>query len=249
MNADLAYTAARQAIDPDAGYVVHVRTGTGWTQPGDPDQRELPGLDVLLAARRVLRAQPAGRVWCTPGDTLNVSTGNGRLWLRFVLSYLAATELCENSGCADFLNDAGHCARCATGPEPGEHATTTLWRVLGLAGSAVVPITRDDLTTTDLVTLARAGHTLDQQPHAAHARTPLPAEVKRLLERLALVVDDLDEDRPHAVDADAAFTRSELLTLADTALALYRAHGDPDDLLDRATVLLLAHLAYADLPD
>ncbi|WP_328373476.1 hypothetical protein OG800_50375 (plasmid) [Streptomyces sp. NBC_00445] len=249
MKPDQAYTAARQAIDPDADYIVHVRTDTGWTRPGDPDQRELPGLDVLLAARRVLRAQPAGSVWCTPGEALNVRTGDGRLWLRFVPSHLAATEMCENSGCAEFLNDAGDCMRCATGPFRGEGSATRLWRVLGRADSAVVPLTRDDLTTADLVTLARACHTLSRQHHADRARTPLPAEAEGLLERLALVVDGLDEGHAHAVDANVAFSRGELLTLAETALALYRAHGDSDDLLGRATVLLLAHLAYADMPD
>ncbi|MFB8000043.1 hypothetical protein ACFC4G_45645 [Streptomyces sp. NPDC056002] len=62
MTPDRAYATARQLIDPDADYTVHVRTDTGWTQPADPDHRELPGLDVLLAARRLLRAQPPGRV-------------------------------------------------------------------------------------------------------------------------------------------------------------------------------------------
>jgi len=121
--------------------------------------------------------------------------------------------------------------------------------VLGLVDSAVVPITRDDLTTKDLVSLARACHTLAQQHHAVLARTLLPPSAGPLLERLALVLDDLDDDRQQAVDADLAFSRGELLTLADAALALYRAHGDPDDLLGRATVLLLAHLDYADRPD
>lgn len=121
--------------------------------------------------------------------------------------------------------------------------------MLGLSDSAVLPITRDELTTTDLVRLARACHTLYQQHHAVLARTLQPSEAGPLLERLALVLDDLDEDRPHATDVDVAFTRAELLTLTDTALALYRAHGDPDALLGRPSVLLLAHLAYADMPN
>lgn len=83
MTPDRAYTTARQLIDPDADYTVHVRTETGWAQPGDPDHRELPGLDVLLAARRVLRAQPAGRVSSPHPDTLDIHTGDGQLWLRF----------------------------------------------------------------------------------------------------------------------------------------------------------------------
>ncbi|WP_030390853.1 hypothetical protein [Streptomyces sp. NRRL S-241] len=83
MTPDRAYTTARQLIDPDADYTVQVRTETGWTQPGDPDHRELPGLDVLLAARRVLRAQPAGRVSSPHPDTLDIHTGDGQLWLRF----------------------------------------------------------------------------------------------------------------------------------------------------------------------
>jgi hypothetical protein len=247
---DLAYTAARQVIDPDADYAVHARTPTGWRQPHDPGQRELPGLDVLLAARRALRAEPAGTVWCAPAAALNVRTGDGRLWLRFVPRAVAETELCDTPGCAEFLTSSRRCARCATDPAPGPsgRVLTGLWRVLGLADSAVVPITHDDLTTTDLVSLARACHTLSQQHHAVLARTPLPPSAGPLLERLAVVLDDLDEDHPHAVDADLAFSRGELLILADTALALYRAHEDPDDLLSRATVLLLAHLVYADMP-
>jgi hypothetical protein len=243
-----AYTAARQAVDPDADYVVHVRTASGWAAPGDPGQRDLPGLDVLLAARRVLRAQPAGSVWCTPSETLNLRTADGRLWLRFVPGAVAETELCETPGCAEFLSDSGHCARCAAGPACAGRAPTGLWKVLGLADSAVLPVTRDDLTTTDLVSLARACDTLGHRHHPARAGAPLPPEAGPLRERLALALDDLDEGRPHARDLDSVFTRGELLTLADTALALFRTHGDPDDLLDRAAVLLLAHLAYAALP-
>ncbi|MFI1648258.1 hypothetical protein ACH4XT_15145 [Streptomyces avidinii] len=87
-----AYITARQLIDPDADYTVHVRTETGWTRPADPDHRELPGLDVLLAARRLLRAQPAGRVSSTHPDALDMRTGDGQLWLRFV-----ATTLGDNA--------------------------------------------------------------------------------------------------------------------------------------------------------
>lgn len=83
MSPDRAYTTARQLIDPDADYTVHMRTDNDWTQPTDPDHRELPGLDVLLAARRVLRARPAGHVESTSPDTLDIRTGDGRLWLRF----------------------------------------------------------------------------------------------------------------------------------------------------------------------
>ncbi|WP_024127286.1 MULTISPECIES: hypothetical protein [unclassified Streptomyces] len=251
MTLDRAYASARQLIDPDADYTVHVRAGNGWQSPGNRDQQELPGLDVLLAARRVLRAQPAGRVWSTRPDTLNVCTGDGLLWLRFTVTTLAETGLCDAAECAEFLTDSGHCPRCAAGPSPGPggHAPTGVWKVLGLADSAVLPVTRDDLTTTDLVLLARACHTLDQQHHAVHARTPLPPEAKPLLQRLALVLDDLDEGRPHPLNPDVVFSRAELLTLADTALALYRAHGDPDDLLGSPTVLRLAHLAYADMPE
>ncbi|MFH9818387.1 hypothetical protein [Streptomyces sp. NPDC017230] len=249
MTLDRAYTAARQLIDPDADYTVHVRTDNGWQSPGNRDQRELPGLDVLLAARRVLRTQPAGRVWSTLPNTLNVCTGDGLLRLRFTVTTLAETDLCDAPECAEFLTDSGHCPRCAAGPGPGGRAPTGVWKVLGLADSAVLPVTRDDLTTTDLVLLARACHTLDQQHHAVHARTPLPLEARPLLQRLALVLDDLDEGRPHAPNPADVFSRKELLTLADTALALYRAHGDPDDLLGSPTVLRLAHLAYADMPD
>ncbi|KOV62937.1 hypothetical protein ADL00_23550 [Streptomyces sp. AS58] len=83
MSPDHACATARQLIDPDADYTVHMRTDNGWTQPTDPDHRELPGLDVLLAARRVLRARPAGHVESPSDDTLDIRTGDGRLWLRF----------------------------------------------------------------------------------------------------------------------------------------------------------------------
>ncbi|MEU2769296.1 MULTISPECIES: hypothetical protein [Streptomyces] len=63
------------------------------------------------------------------------------------------------------------------------------------------------------------------------------------------MLDDLDEGRPHALNPDLALSREELLTLADTAPVLYRAHGHPDDLLGSPTVLRLAHLAYADMPE
>ena len=153
MTLDRAYADARQLIDPDADYTVHVRAGNGWQPPGNRDQRELPGLDVLLAARRVLCAQPAGRVWSTRPDTLNVCTGDGLLWLRFTVTTLAETGLCDAAECAEFLTDSGHCPRCAADPSPGPggRAPTAVWKVLGPADSAVLPITRDDLTTTDLV--------------------------------------------------------------------------------------------------
>lgn len=118
MTTDRAYAAARQLIDPDADYAVHVRTGTGWKQPGDADQRELPGLDVLLATRRVLRAQPAGRVWSVRPDTLNLRTGDGRVWLRVVVTTLAQSDLCDTADCAAFLTDDGSCTRCSPGSAP-----------------------------------------------------------------------------------------------------------------------------------
>ncbi|MEU0351444.1 hypothetical protein ABZ302_32145 [Streptomyces sp. NPDC006237] len=83
MSPDHAHATARQLIDPDADYTVHIRTDTGWTQPTDPDHWELPGLDVLLAARRVLCTRPAGHVERASPDTLDIHTGDGRLWLRF----------------------------------------------------------------------------------------------------------------------------------------------------------------------
>lgn len=242
------YAAARLVIDPDADYVVHVRTDTGWTAPADPGHRQLPGLDVLVAARRVLRAEPPGTAWCTSAEALHLRSGDGRLWLRFVLTAVAETDLCPRPGCAEILPDSGNCA-CAGQPAPDDRAPAGLWRVLGLADSAMVPLTSSDLTRTDLVVLARACHLLAQQHHAEAAHTPLPATARPLLERLALVLDDLDEGRPHAVDVDAAFRRDELLTLADAALALYRAHGDVEDVLGRPSVLLLAHLAYTSGPN
>ncbi|MEU2769295.1 MULTISPECIES: hypothetical protein [Streptomyces] len=151
MTLDRAYADARQLIDPDADYTVHVRAGNGWQPPGNRDQRELPGLDVLLAARRVLCAQPAGRVWSTRPDTLNVCTGDGLLWLRFTVTTLAETGLCDAAECAEFLTDSGHCPRCAADPSPGPggRAPTAVWKVLGPADSAVPTVTRDDLTTTE----------------------------------------------------------------------------------------------------
>ncbi|MFD0437326.1 hypothetical protein [Streptomyces chartreusis] len=130
MNPDHAYAAARQLIDPDADYTVRIRTDTGWTQPTDPDHPELPGLDVLLAARRVLRARPAGHVESTSPDTLDIRTGDGRLWLRFTNTTLDS------------------------------HAPEELRRVLGLSRSALAPLARCDLTTSDLVALARTCLTL-----------------------------------------------------------------------------------------
>lgn len=93
MIGDPSYTTARQAIDPDADYVIHIRTDTGWTQPTDPGQSQLPGLDVLLAARRALRAEPAGTVRCTPARTVHIRTGDGRLWLRFMVNTVAEASL------------------------------------------------------------------------------------------------------------------------------------------------------------
>ncbi|MFI8952727.1 hypothetical protein ACIGO6_40490 [Streptomyces sp. NPDC053750] len=84
MNPNHAYATARQLIDPDANYAVHIRTDNAWTKPTDPNHRELPGLDVLMAARRALRAQPVGHVQSTSPGTLDIRTGDGRLWLRFV---------------------------------------------------------------------------------------------------------------------------------------------------------------------
>ncbi|WP_435057779.1 hypothetical protein [Streptomyces sp. bgisy060] len=83
MNPHRDYATARQLIDPGANYSVHVRTDGGWSQPASPDHQELPGLDVLLSARRALRAQPTSCVESTSPDTLDIRTGDGRLWLRF----------------------------------------------------------------------------------------------------------------------------------------------------------------------
>ncbi|GGR80719.1 hypothetical protein GCM10010269_19820 [Streptomyces humidus] len=228
MTPDRAYATARQLIDPDADYTVHVRTDTGWTQPADPDHRELPGLDVLLAARRLLRARPAGHVGSTHPDTLDMHTGDGRLWLRFT-----ATTLGDN--------DPGPAE-----PAADERAPQGLWRLLGLSGSSLAPLARCDLTDSDLVTLARTCLTLSR----AHPlpQPGMPPEAALLLERLASSTEALDSGLPSAPDIDDDFSRTELLTLADTALALYRTHGDPNDLLGRPEVLLLAHLAYDDTP-
>ncbi|MET9103665.1 hypothetical protein [Streptomyces antibioticus] len=92
MNPNHAYATARQLIDPDANYTVHTRTDNGWTQPTDPNHRELPGLDVLLAARRVLRARPAGHVQSTGPNTLDIRTGDGQLWLRFTTGSSSAGQ-------------------------------------------------------------------------------------------------------------------------------------------------------------
>ncbi|MFJ5850862.1 hypothetical protein [Streptomyces sp. NPDC092903] len=156
-----AYASARQLIDPDADYTVHVHTETGWTRPADPDHRELPGLDVLLAARRLLRAQPAGRVNSTHPDTLDMHTADGRLWLRFI-----ATTLGEN----------------APGPaEPATHdrAPQGLWWLIGLSRSSLVPVSRCDLTDSDLETLARTCLTRGSprhrpSRHPRHRRKLLP---------------------------------------------------------------------------
>ncbi|MEU5137752.1 hypothetical protein [Streptomyces californicus] len=161
MNRDRSYAATRQLIDPDADYTVHARSETDWTQPADSDHQELPGLDVLLAARRVLRSEPAGRVWSTRSDTLNVRTGNGQVWLRFTATAAATTDVSQALGCAAFFTATGQCTRCSTGAAPADRAPTGLWRVLGLAGSAVPPVSRTELTTTDLACLARTSLTLD----------------------------------------------------------------------------------------
>ncbi|WP_030841402.1 hypothetical protein [Streptomyces sp. NRRL S-475] len=153
MNPNHAYAAARQLIDPDADYTIHIHTDTGWTQPTDPNHRELPGLDVLLAARRVLRARPAGHVQSTSPDTLDIRTGDGRLWLRFTDTTL------------------GECDSAPDEPALDDHIPTELWRVLRLSGSALAPLARCDLTTSDLEALARTCLTLSQ----AHSLLPQPA--------------------------------------------------------------------------
>ncbi|MFD8947600.1 hypothetical protein ACFV0B_01905 [Streptomyces xanthophaeus] len=226
MNPDRNYATARQLINPDAHYTVYICTDAGWTRPATPDHQELPGLDVLLAARRALRAQPAGRVESTRPDTLDIRTHDGRLWLRFTDSALRGND-----------------------PDTDKHALDVrpageLWRLLGLSGSALVPLTRCDLTASDLMTLARTCLTLNQ----THPQADVPPQATLLLERLATTVEALDTGLPGTPDIDEDFSRTELLTLAETALALYRTHGDPDDLLGRPEVLLLAHLAYDDTP-
>lgn len=203
---------------------------------------------MLLAARRVLRGEPAGRVWSTRPDTLNVCTGNGQVWLRFTVTTIAVTDVCQTPGCAAFLSATGQCTRCSTEATPAGRAPTGLWRVLGLADSAVSPVSRTDLTTPDLVSLARACLTLDDN-YFTLPRPVLPPSTERLLKRLATTVADLDEDRPGSRNVDEALSRTELLTLADAARALYRAHGDPNNLLGRSSVLLLAHLAYTSGPN
>ncbi|WP_331729024.1 hypothetical protein OG592_43135 (plasmid) [Streptomyces avidinii] len=201
------YATARQLIDPDADYTVHVRTETGWTQPADPDHRELPGLDVLLATRRLLRAQPAGRVSSTHPDTLDMHTGDGRLWLRFV-----ATTFGDN--------DPGPAE-----PATNDRAPQGLWRLLGLSGSSLVPVSPCDLTDSDLVTLARTCLTLNQ----THPQPAVPPQAALLLERLATTVEALGASLADAPDIDEDLSRTELLTLAQTALALYRDQRDLPD--------------------
>ncbi|ODA70276.1 hypothetical protein [Streptomyces sp. AVP053U2] len=93
MNPTHAYAIARQLIDPDANYTVHIHTDTGWTQPTDTDHRELPGLDVLLAARRVLRARPVGHVQSTSPNSLDIRTGDGQLWLRLTTASPSAVQV------------------------------------------------------------------------------------------------------------------------------------------------------------
>ncbi|MEU1154625.1 hypothetical protein ABZ369_16615 [Streptomyces sp. NPDC005918] len=226
MTPDRAYATARQLIDPDADYTVHVRTETGWTQPADPDHRELSGLDVLLAARRLLRARPAGHIGSPHPDTLDMHTSDGRLWLRFT-----ATTRNDNDPAQPATND---------------RAPEGLWRLLGLSGSSLVPVSRCDLTDSDLRTLAHTCLTLSQAH--PHPQPVVPPEAALLLERLASSTEALDTGLPSAPDTDDDLSHTELLTLAETALALYRTHGDPDDLLGRPEVLLLAHLAYDDAP-
>ncbi|MFI5986896.1 hypothetical protein ACIBEA_39295 [Streptomyces sp. NPDC051555] len=239
-----AYAAARQLIDADADYLVHVRTTTGWVLPGDHEQRELPGLDVLLAARRVLRGHPAGSVWSAYPQTLNVLTGDGRTELRFIPNTLSDTALCRTVGCAELLPPTGPCPRSTTALGLDGRTPDGLWRVLGLPDSALVPVTLADLTLADLVTLAHTAHTLHNRDYPAD--TVLSPEAGPLLAFLAQVLEDLDQDRPHAMEVDDALSRTQLLTLAEAALALYRADGDPDDLLGRREVLLLAHLDFDD---
>ncbi|RLU82542.1 hypothetical protein CTZ27_29900 [Streptomyces griseocarneus] len=252
MSPDRSYALARELIDIDGDYAVHVRTTGGWQQPGDPYHRELPGLDVLLAARRVLRARPTGQVWSPNPETLHVRSGDGRAELRFVTRAFAETGFCRTAGCARLLDDAGLCARCATASrasQPVGAAAAPVWRVLGWGDSAVVPVTWNDLTTTDLVNLARTCHTLDQ---AFADRSVLPPTARQLLDRLVPVLEDLDEGRSRALDVEEVLSRAELLTLAGAGLALYRLyrpHEDLDDLLTRPMVLLLAHLDYEDTPD
>ncbi|MDX3210759.1 hypothetical protein [Streptomyces scabiei] len=114
MSPDHGYATARQMVDPDADYTVHIRTATGWTQPTDPDHRELPGLDVLLAARRVLRARPTGHVESTSPDTLDIRTGNGRLWLRFTDTTLGEYDSAPRRAGAR----RPHAGRTVAGPRP-----------------------------------------------------------------------------------------------------------------------------------
>lgn len=90
--------------------------------------------------------------------------------------------------------------------------------------------------------MARTCLTLSQTPLLP--RPALSPNTGHLLERLAITAEALDSGSPNIPDSDEAFTRAELLLLADTALGLQQAHGDPDGLLSRTEVLLLAHLAY-----
>ncbi|NBM19840.1 hypothetical protein GUY61_30600 [Streptomyces sp. GC420] len=161
----------------------------------------------------------------TSPDTLDIRTGDGRLWLRF-------TDITLSE------NDPGPDEPALDGHTPAE-----LWRVLGLSGSALAPLARCDLTTSDLEALARTCLTLSQA-HSLLPRPTLPSNADHLLERLATTAEALDSGLPDTPDIDEAFSRAELLLLADTALGLHQAHGDPDGLLSRTEVLLLAHLAY-----
>ncbi|WDN55913.1 hypothetical protein [Streptomyces clavuligerus] len=161
----------------------------------------------------------------TGPDTLDIRTADGRLRIRFTDTTFRETD-----------PGPGEPALDATAPEG-------LWRILGLSDSALVPLSRCDLTTSDLVALARTCLTLNQ----AHSFLPQPGflpDTGPLLERLATTTQAFDNSLPDAPDIDEAFSRAELLLLAEAALALHQAHGDPDKLLSRPELLLLAHLAY-----
>lgn len=108
----------------------------------------------------------------TSPDTLDIRTGDGRLWLRF-----PDTTLGENGPATDEPSLDGH-----TPEEP--------WRVLGLSGSALAPLARCDLTTSDLEALARTCLTLSQAPSLL-LRPTLPSNAGHLLERLANATEAL----------------------------------------------------------
>lgn len=79
----MTYATAHEVITSGAHYIVHIHTDMGWTTPPDPDYRQVLGLDALLAARRVLRTEPAGTAWSTPAKALHLQSNDGRLCLRF----------------------------------------------------------------------------------------------------------------------------------------------------------------------